>query len=256
MTEDDAQSWLIEALDVSRETLERLDVFRRMVIAENERQNLVSAGSIGQFWVRHIADSAQLSVFGSRGGAEARRAPSASPLPFRGGAGGGEPGKDSLYAQLPTPTPPLKGRGFNWLDLGTGAGLPGIVIAILQDTPITMVESRRLRVEFLESVKAELGLSHATILCSKLESLKPTPFAVISARAFAPLHRLLPLAHSFSTAETVWLLPKGRKAREEIASVEPDWSGMFHVEQSLTDPESAIVVAQGISPRRGQRKSR
>ena len=82
--------------------------------------------------------------------------------------------------------------------------------------------------------------------------MTPSPFAVVSARAFAPLHRLLPLAHSFSTDQTLWLLPKGQKAREEVESITHDWKGVFHVKQSLTDPDAAIIVAQHVT-KRGRR---
>ena len=208
MTEGDAKAWLIQVLAVSRETIEQLDAFRQMVIAENERQNLVSAGSIPQFWARHIVDSAQLL--------------------------------------------PLAPNAASWLDLGTGAGFPGIVIALLRSDPITLVESRRKRIDFLVNSAEAFGLSHVTIHGGRLETMPPALFSVISARAFAPLHRLLPLAHSFSTDETLWLLPKGQKAREEVESIRQNWKGVFHVKQSLTDLDAAIIVAQNVT-KRGRR---
>jgi 16S rRNA (guanine527-N7)-methyltransferase len=143
--------------------------------------------------------------------------------------------------------------GKNWLDLGTGAGFPGLVIAILRpDMPITLVESRRKRIDFLAATVAELGLPEVAIHGGRLETMKSAPFQVISARAFAPLHRLLPLAHSFSTADTVWLLPKGLSAREEVDAVKSAWSGMFHVKQSLTDANSALIVATKVA-KKGRR---
>jgi 16S rRNA (guanine527-N7)-methyltransferase len=203
MTEDDAKGWISDQFIVSHEAMEMLELLRARVIDENARQNLISAASIDHFWVRHIADSAQLL---------------------------------------------LHGEGKNWLDLGTGAGFPGLVIAILRPgMPITLVESRRKRFDFLDRMTEELGLGQVMIHGGRLETLKSAPFRVISARAFAPLHRLLPLAHSFSTAKTIWLLPKGRSAREEIATVKVAWGGLFHVEQSLTDADSALIVATKVA---------
>jgi 16S rRNA (guanine527-N7)-methyltransferase len=207
MMEADAKVWLREALDVSPETMERLDAFRARVVEESALQNLISAASIPHIWVRHIADSAQLLSL-------------------------------------------INGEEENWLDLGTGAGFPGIVVALLSERPITFVESRRKRIEFLESVAEELELGHVTVFGGRLESMKPVPYSVISARAFAPLPKLLSLAHSFSTKETLWLLPKGRGARDEVDGIKSGWKGMFHVKQSLTDAESSIIVASQVETRK------
>lgn len=134
-----------------------------------------------------------------------------------------------------------------WIDLGTGAGFPGLVVAILREAPILFVESRRKRSDFLQATAEQLGLHHVKLHAGRLETLPDDAFGVISARAFAPLHRLLPLAHRFSRKKTLWLLPKGRTAREEVNGVFSTWQGVFHVKQSLTDPEAAIIVASGVT---------
>jgi 16S rRNA (guanine527-N7)-methyltransferase len=69
---------------------------------------------------------------------------------------------------------------------------------------------------------------------------------VITARAVAPLSKLLKISHHLSTGKTVWVLPKGRSAAEELAEARRSWQGTFHVEPSLTDAEARIVVAQGV----------
>ena len=140
-----------------------------------------------------------------------------------------------------------------WLDLGTGAGFPGMVIAILSDQPIILVESRRKRFEFLDRQVEALGLKNVRIHGGRLETLETQPAGVISARAFAPLPRLFPLAHRFSRKDTVWLLPKGRSVLEELESVRSSWQGVFHVKPSLTDVEAAIIIATGVSPRKSAR---
>jgi 16S rRNA (guanine527-N7)-methyltransferase len=134
-----------------------------------------------------------------------------------------------------------------WIDLGTGAGFPGLVVAILREAPILFVESRRKRSDFLSSTAERLALPHAKVHAGRLETLAGDAYGVISARAFAPLHRLLPLAHRFSRKKTIWLLPKGRGAREEMNSIFGVWQGMFHVEQSITESDAAIIVARGVS---------
>lgn len=140
-----------------------------------------------------------------------------------------------LVTHVPRETSP-------WLDLGTGAGFPGLVVAVLRpDIEVVMVESRKRRIEWLERVVAELGLGRARVVGSRLEAVETFPAAVISARAFAQLAPLLALSARFSTTDTTWLLPKGRSAAQELHEL-IGWRQMFHVEQSLTDAEAGIIV--------------
>jgi len=138
----------------------------------------------------------------------------------------------------------------SWIDLGSGAGLPGLIIAMLGDAPITLVESRRLRADWLRRTADVLGLTNVTVELGRLEILKTRPVGVITARAFAPLPKLFALAHRFSTEETRWILPKGRSAAEELASIAATWHGSFHMEPSVTDPDSAILIARYVMPKR------
>jgi 16S rRNA (guanine527-N7)-methyltransferase len=210
MTEEEAKA----ALDVSRETLARLEAFVQLLIGENERQNLVSRGSVRELWSRHIYDSAQLLRF------------------VRGGFG-------------------------SWLDLGSGAGFPGLVIAALQQGRVTLVESRKLRADFLHEAAQVLQVEdRVEILCTPVERLQSRAFDVISARAFAPLERLLALGERFSTAKTLWILPKGRKAQSELDAARSSWQGEFRLEPSLTDPDAGIIVAEQVRRKPRGKKAR
>lgn len=138
------------------------------------------------------------------------------------------------------------GKGV-WLDLGTGAGFPGLPIAVAQpDRTIVLVESRKRRVEWLAEAVRALGLSNVEIVGLRLERAETIAAEVISARAFAPLERLLPLAARFSSGNTTWLLPKGRSAVQELAEQSAAVQQMFHVEHSLTDAEAGILVGRGV----------
>ncbi|MFA7585689.1 MAG: 16S rRNA (guanine(527)-N(7))-methyltransferase RsmG [Novosphingobium sp.] len=131
-----------------------------------------------------------------------------------------------------------------WLDLGTGAGFPGLVIAALRpECEVLMVESRARRISWLQAACDELGLTRARVLGSRLELVESREVCAISARAFAPLDRLVSLAVRFSTAQTHWLLPKGRSATQELEALR-GWQHLFHVEQSLTDHEAGVIVGQ------------
>jgi len=203
-----ARDWLKQAFSPNAAQWTGLERFAAMLVAENDRQNLIAASTIPTLWVRHIADSAQLLALD------------------RDGAG-------------------------LWVDLGSGPGLPGLVVAILSERPMLLVESRKRRCEFLRDVVGELGLGHVEVAEAPLERVETRAAGTISARAFAPLDRLIDLSARFSTESTRWLLPKGRNAVKELALLPPPWQRMFHVEQSRTDGESRILVGQGrIAPKK------
>ena len=139
------------------------------------------------------------------------------------------------------------GLNASWVDIGSGAGLPGVVVACLVDGPVTLVEPRRLRAEFLASVVSDLGL-RAEVVQSKAERVEGR-FDVITGRAVAGLSDFLRLSAHLSTRKTVWALPKGRSAHSELAEAKREWQGVFHVEQSVTDADSWIVVGTNVRPK-------
>ena len=198
--EAEARAWLTGLAEWDQVASERLEMLATMLAEENQRQNLVSAASLGSVWQRHILDSAQLLG----------------------------------YVPRETSSP--------WLDLGTGAGFPGLVIAALRpETEVVMIESRARRVEWLERARVAMALGNASVIGQPLEKIPSRQFCVISARAFAPLPKLLTLSARFSTVATTWLLPKGRSARQELLDL-TGWKHMFHVEQSLSDAEAGVIV--------------
>ena len=191
-------------VDVSRETIEKLERYVALLKEENARQNLVSAATLEQVWERHILDSAQLVRFEPRPGA-------------------------------------------SWIDVGSGAGLPGIVIAALVKGRVTLVEPRRLRAEFLHKVCESLQFS-AEVLASKAERVEGR-FDVITARAVAPLPKLLEISAHLSTRKTVWALPKGRSAQAELAEASRSWHFDAREEPSCTNPDSTILVLSRVGAR-------
>ena len=138
--------------------------------------------------------------------------------------------------------------GASWVDVGSGAGLPGIVVAALIGGSITLIEPRRLRAEFLHKLCESLSL-RASVFAGKAERAEGK-FDVITARAVAKLTQLLKISAHLSTRKTVWALPKGRKAAAELAEASRTWQGVFHVKQSVTDDESRIIVGTGVRARR------
>ncbi len=183
--------------------------FGDILVAEAEHQNLIARSTLDSLWGRHLTDSAQL-------------------IPLAEAAGEGA-----------------------WLDVGSGAGLPGIVVALLTDRPVVLVEPRTKRVQFLRDAAEQLGIGdRVTVIGSKVESYRPDlPAAIVSARAVAELSALMLSTVHCTDSSTVWLLPKGRSAQSEVDAARAKWQGRFHVEPSITQPDSGIVVATQIGAR-------
>ena len=131
-----------------------------------------------------------------------------------------------------------------WLDLGAGAGFPGLVVAALwPELEVVLVESRARRIDWLERARLALDLTQVRVVGAELKKVAAFPAATISARAFAPLPRIIELAARFSTTQTVWLLPKGRSAAQELHQLS-GWAHNFRVEPSISDPEAGIIAGQ------------
>jgi len=137
----------------------------------------------------------------------------------------------------------------SWLDVGSGPGLPGLVIAILTGRPMLLVEPRRKRVEFLSYAIGELGLGGVEVRQAMIERVAGHRFDAVTARAYAPLPEILSSTIRLTDRSTIWILPKGRSGDRELEAARIAWQGVFHVEQSLTDADSKIIVATGVRPR-------
>lgn len=147
----------------------------------------------------------------------------------------------------------LSRPGLKWLDLGSGAGFPGLIIALLTNFHVTLVESRARRIDYLQRAVEMLDLTgRVRVAGLPLERLETAPYEVISARAFAPLPKLFNLAERFATNNTLWLLPKGRNAAPEWEDARAVWDGNFQVMTSITDQEAGILVGT-LSEKRGKR---
>jgi 16S rRNA (guanine527-N7)-methyltransferase len=190
---------------VSRETADRLALFRELVTAENARQNLVSPASLADFDTRHIEDGMQLAALGKPG---------------------------------------------SWCDVGSGAGLPGIVIAIVTGAPMTLIEPRKLRADFLRRAVAALAVD-AEVAEMKAERVDAR-FDNITARAVAELSKLFAITEHLAQLGTRWVLPKGRSAKKELEAAQMSWQGSFTLVPSRTSDEAMILVAEGVR-RRGKR---
>ena len=200
-----ARAWIADLPDVSRETFAALDVYIALLRDESTRQNLVAASTLAE------------DILWSR-----HILDSAQCLAHAPGAG-------------------------RWVDLGSGPGLPGLIVAILAPhMHVTLVESRRLRVAFLQRCVTEIGLNQrVNVVQARVETLPPCAYDVISARAFAPLARLIPTARHLAGTQTRWILPMGQGAKTALSTLPAPWQRCFALCPSLTDAASGLLVANG-----------
>ena len=152
-------------------------------------------------------------------------------------------------AQILALAPP---EARSWVDLGSGGGLPGLVIAALAaeqrpDLAVRLVESDARKSAFLAEAGRKMGLTVA-IETTRIEALSPMPHDVVSARALAPLDRLCTMALPFSGPGTVFLLPKGARFETELTEAARHWH--IHAEQiaSRTDPDAVILRIKELKP--------
>ncbi len=190
---------------VSQETMERLVTYRQRLAEASARMNLIGPKELDLFWSRHVLDSAQLLKF----------APQAK----------------------------------RWADLGSGAGFPGIVLAcMLTGEPrvaVHLVEATEKKARFLEAAAAELKLPTEVFNC-RIEAFRvgQGPYDVVTARALAPLPRLIAYAKPILDRGAIGLFPKGANLDAELAAASNALEGGAYradVLESLSDPRGRIV---------------
>jgi 16S rRNA (guanine527-N7)-methyltransferase len=145
---------------------------------------------------------------------------------------------------------PLIPRGSRSLvDLGSGAGFPGLVLAILGVPEVHLVESVGKKVKFLEEVAAEVA-PHVTIHHARAESIRGLQTDIITARAVTALPELLSLAKPFFKKESVGLFLKGEKVEGELTEARKYWTFILEKKQSLTDKSGTILVMKNLKVQR------
>ncbi len=196
---------------VSRETYERLAIIVAQLHKWQPRINLVSPSTVATVWRRHILDSLQLFM---------------------------------LYPDA-----------LRWLDIGSGGGFPGLVLGALlaekQSGQITLVESNAKKCAFLRET-ARLAKLPAVVVNKRIEEVLPElnyPYQILTARALAPLDRLLGYAQPFLDKGTVCLFPKGQDVDEEIENASRCWNFTYDLVDSETDVAAKIMIVKSASRR-------
>lgn len=193
---------------VSRETSERLEIYHAALLKWQRSINLVAPASIPVAWHRHFLDSAQ--VFDA--------------------------------------APVAEGR---WLDIGSGGGFPGLVCAILASErapafDFTLIESDIRKCAFLREVSRQCGL-RVGVLSRRIEDAPPHDAAIVSARALAPLDRLLSYADRHLAAGGHCLFQKGAMHADELATARTGWQMDVETLPSVTSDDAAILRIGNLS---------
>src|SRR3954454_8458930 len=131
------------------------------------------------------------------------------------------------------------------VDLGSGAGLPGLVLAILGVAEVHLIESDRRKATFLREA-ARATAPSATVHACRIEAAPPLAAEVVTARALAPLPNLLPLAARFATPATRCLFLKGRQAETELTEATRGWTMGVQRQPSLSDAEGCVLIISGL----------
>lgn len=194
------------ATSVSRETLERLKVYESLLQKWNKRINLVGPTTLQDPWRRHFLDSV------------------------------------GLLSYLP---PIGAGKERRIIDLGSGAGFPGLVLALLGAGEVHLVESDHRKAIFLQEA-ARLTETAVTIHAERLEKLTPFPIDVITARAFAPLSKILDYMRPFLTLEgegppPIGVFLKGEDVESELTEASKNWKMTEERFKSQSDPRGVIL---------------
>ncbi|MEK9212197.1 16S rRNA (guanine(527)-N(7))-methyltransferase RsmG [Sphingomonas sp. 2378] len=136
-----------------------------------------------------------------------------------------------------------------WVDIGTGGGFPGMVVALAWPGRMALVEPRKRRADFLRDCADKLGIAdRVSVHASKIEAVD-VKADIISARAVATVENLLRAAAHCGKQETRWLLPRGRLDEREIKTLKRQWRFVFHVEHSITSADSSIVILDRVGAR-------
>ena len=210
MTEPEFDEFRFVSGSVSRETFESLRAFESIFRKWAGRINLVAPSTLNDLWRRHVLDSAQL--------------------------------------------PHIKPDALRWLDLGSGGGFPGAVIALLlkerDGASIDLVESNGKKAAFLRTCLSQLR-APARVHATRIEDVcAHVAFPeVVTARALAPLPRLLELSAPWLSAGASGLFHKGREYLTEVKESSADWCYDLVKHDSLIDADSVILEVNGLKRR-------
>ena len=186
-------------LNVSRETIERLEIFETLLRKWQQTINLVGARTLDDVWRRHFLDSGQVCR--------------------------------------------LLGSANSVVDIGSGGGFPGLVIAIVSGIPVTLVEADNRKAAFLREVSRATA-ADTQVIAGRAESVTAAPADAVTVRAVAPLVKLLTLAEPWVRPGGSCFFLKGATVEDELTDARRFWDINFDLVPSLSDPTGTILCVK------------
>lgn len=188
--------------NVSRETFAKLKTYESLLVSWNKKVNLVAESTISHLWSRHFIDSMQLLNY--------------APVEMK------------------------------WLDIGSGAGFPGLVLAVIAkekqpNAEFVLIEPSSKKRRFLGVVAKQIGIQ-VKVLGMKCENVEPQRANIVTARAVAPLPKLLKMTVRHLAKNGTLIFPKGRNRELEIKAARSEWNFDLEEIPSVTDQKSAILI--------------
>ncbi len=134
-----------------------------------------------------------------------------------------------------------------WVDLGSGAGFPALVVAMASNFDVHVIESDQRKCQFMREVSRETS-TNLTIHTKRIEAIEPFKADIISARALASLDKLIELAHPFATEKTSFLFLKGQDVDAELTNAAKCWRMDAVKHSSLSSSEGCVLQLENVRP--------
>jgi len=145
-------------------------------------------------------------------------------------------------------SPFIKNRNSTILDMGTGSGLPGLVLAIIGYNNVNLIDSNRKKINFVKHISKKLDIS-VKIVLSRIEKLNNLKFDFLISRALANLNKLFFYSHKLTKKDTVLIFLKGKKVKNEIQEAKKIWSFSSEIHPSQSDERGSVLIIKKLKPK-------
>lgn len=204
---NDILSYINDKLNFTPDMVEKLSIWHELLLKWQLKINLISPKTIDDVWHRHFLDSLQLGLY----------------------------------------LPPAPNKNAHFADFGSGAGFPGLAVALQTQANMQLIESDQRKAIFLSEVIRHWGdLGRVKVINKRIENLGDIQFDCISARALADCNQLLTWAKPYIKSDTCCIFLKGKNWENEIQEAQQNWKFDYKQKPSITDNDAKILIITNI----------